>query len=188
MRQRIKFVANHYEVFNDKSSQNLIAFAKQKKMKIREEITFYTSTDQTKLYFSSKADKTLDFKARNTIRDEAGIAIGSIKNEFGKSLLRTTWIISDNSGNQIVKLQERSANFAILRRLWDFIPILGEFPIFGRIQFDYLDNVGKVVGTNNRRWSLRDEYDIEFTDEAVKILDERLAIASFVMLDAFLNR
>lgn len=181
-------VVNHYEVFDDAEGKHLVAFAKQKGMKIKEEVTFYTDADANEVFFSFKATSALDIHGKNIIKDSKGNQIGYVQKDFKASLARSAWVVYDNNDTVVCRIQERSMHFAIIRRVWDFIPILGEFPLFGRVQFDYITPEGKVIGTYDRRWSLRDEYDVTFSEEAKALLDARVAIASFIMLDALQNR
>ncbi|PVU84087.1 hypothetical protein DDP54_07265 [Cellulomonas sp. WB94] len=161
----------------------MLAFAQQKRMAFKEEVTFYTSEDRHTPVFSFKARQRLDLGATYDVFDAAGLPIGSFRKDFAASLLRSTWHL-DAAGVSAVG-QERNAGLAILRRVWDLIPILGEVPVPFVFHFDFTDPNGQVVLTSERRMSLRDRYTITVPDGR---LDGRVAAAMAVALDALQSR
>jgi hypothetical protein len=73
-----------------------------------------------------------------------------------------------------------------LRRVWDFIPLLGEVWVPFVFHFDFLDlATGHLVMTSERRKSIRDRYVISVPDPR---LDFRLAASMAVALDALQSR
>ena len=58
--------------------------------------------------------------------------------EFGASLLRSTWNLSA-PGLEAVG-QERRPLIAILRRIWDFIPYIGDVWVPFVFHFDFVDD------------------------------------------------
>ncbi|MBB6568822.1 hypothetical protein [Kribbella sandramycini] len=187
MKQRITLMANKYELIAtnpDGSDGQLLAFAQQKRMAFKEEVTFYTDDAKTQVVFSFKARKRIDLGAGYDVFDAAGQPIGWFKKEFGKSLLRSSWLLSGNGLDAAGT--ERSAGIAILRRVWDFVPFIGEIPLPFIFHFDFTDRAdGRPILSVERKMSIRDRYRVSVQDQR---LDFRVAAAMTVALDALQSR
>ncbi len=185
--QRITVMVNRYEVVAanpDGSEGQLMAFAEQKRMKLKEEVNFFSDPSKTRRVFSFKARQRLDVRAEHDVYDEAGNVLGSFKKAFGASLLRSTWHLSA-PGVEAVG-QERRPFIAILRRVWDFIPYLGDVWVPFVFHFDFVDsNTGQVVLVSERKKAVRDRYIITVPDPR---LDFRVAASMAVALDALQSR
>ncbi|MFK4089650.1 hypothetical protein ACI2LF_36390 [Kribbella sp. NPDC020789] len=187
MKQRITMMANKYELITtnpDGSDGQLLAFAQQKRMAFKEEVTFYTDDTKSQVVFSFKARKRIDLGSGYDVFDANGQPIGWFKKEFGKSLLRSSWQLSgagfEASGT------ERSAGIAILRRVWDFVPVVGDIPLPFIFHFDFTDNTTQApVLSVERKMSIRDRYRVTVQDQRV---DFRVAAAMTVALDALQSR
>lgn len=187
IRQKITLMVNRYEIRAADAAGNegeLIAFAQQKRMSFKEHVTFYSDESKSEPLFSFKARHGLDVRAEHDVFDQAGNAIGWFKKDFGASLLRSTWHVRYDGVE--VTGQERSQVIAILRRIWDFIPFLGEVWIPFVFHFDFVDKAtGETVMSSQRQVSVRDRYTIDVPDER---LDFRLAASLAVALDALQSR
>lgn len=187
MKQRITMMANKYELIAanpDGSDGPLLAFAQQKRMAFKEQVTFYTDDRRTQVVFSFKARKTIDLGSGYDVADAAGQPIGWFKKEFGKSLLRSSWRLS-GAGVE-ADGTERDPTIAIVRRVWDFIPFIGEIPLPFIFHFDFTDRAtGQPVLSVERRLSVRDRYHVTVHDQR---LDFRVAAAMTVALDALQGR
>jgi len=187
VRQRITLMVNQYEVYPanpDGSEGPLLAFAQQKRMAFKEEVTFFADQAKSRPVFSFKARKRLDLGSGYDVFDEAGRPLGHFRKEFGTSLLRSTWSLSgpglETTGT------ERNFGIALLRRIWDFIPWLGELWIPFVFHFDFVDRAsGRPVMSSERRKSIRDSYIVDVPDDR---LDFRLAASMAVALDALQSR
>ena len=115
--------------------------------------------------------------------DALGMPIGAFRKDFGKSLLRSTWHL-DAAGVSAIG-QARNANIAILRRVWEMLPIIGDIPVPFVFHFDYTDTNGQVVMSSERRLALRDRYTVTVPGGR---LDGRVAAAMAVALDALQAR
>ena len=184
--QKVTLMVNRYEIRElsaDDVVGPLLAFAQQKRMAFKEEVTFYTGEDRQTPVFSFKARKRIDLAATYDVMDASGTPIGLFRKDFGASLLRSTWHL-EAAGVAAVG-QERNPTIAILRRVWEFIPILGDIPVPFLFHFDYTDGAGTVVLSSTRRRSLRDRYVVTVPGGA---LDGRVAAAMAVALDALQGR
>ena len=127
IRQRITMMINRYEVLAanpDGTEGQLLALAEQKRMKLKEEVIFYADESKSRRVFSFKARQVLDVGAQHDVFDEYGTALGMFGKQFGASLLRSTWNLSVPGLNAVG--QERRPLIAILRRVWDFLPVIGD--------------------------------------------------------------
>jgi uncharacterized protein YxjI len=164
-----------------------IAYVRQKKMKIKEEIRFFGDEAETHELFQIKARTWLDTGgSKYDVVDAQEGNIGLLEHVFGKSLFRSTWRISTPEGEEIAIARERSQVLAIVRRLIDFVPDVGGLiPI--PYNFDILAG-GQVIGKMDRKFQLRDRYVLDLSGDTEKKLDRRLAIALAIGLDTLQNR
>jgi hypothetical protein len=187
VRQKITVMVNRYLVFAanpDGSEGPLLAFAEQKRLKLKEEVQFFTDESRQRRVFSFKARQRLDVRAEHDVLDEQGRPIGWFRKEFGASLLRSTWTLA-GPGIE-ARGQERRPVVAVLRRVWTLIPYLGDVWVPFVFHFDFTDNAtGAPVLTSERRKAVRDRYDVTVHDPR---LDFRLAAAMAVALDALQSR
>ncbi len=187
MRQKVTVMVNRYEILSansDGSEGPLLAFAQQKRMSFKEEVTFYSDPSKATKLFSFKARHGLDVRAEHDVFDEQGNAIGWFKKEFATSLIRSTWQMTYN-GVQ-TRGQERRPAIAILRRVWEFIPVVGDLWIPFVFHFDFVDQAtGQTVMTSERKKTIRDRYVITVPDTR---LDFRVAASMAVALDALQSR
>jgi len=187
VRQRITVMVNRYEIraANDDGSDGaLLAFAEQKRMKLREEVNFYADEARTQRVFSFKARQVLDVGAEHDVFDEHGQTIGWFKKEFGASLLRSTWQMT--YAGVVTRGQERNELVAILRRIWGFIPYVGEVWIPFLFHFDFVDQAtGQQVMSSERKAAVRDRYVVNVPDSR---LDFAVAASMAVALDALQSR
>src|ERR671937_1725730 len=72
-----------------------VAFVRQKKMAIKEDIRFFADESESEELFRIKARSVFDIGgARYDVADAQGSPIGTLEHVFGKSLLRSTWKLS----------------------------------------------------------------------------------------------
>ena len=163
-----------------------IAFVRQKRMAIKEDIRFFADEQETEELFRIKARSVFDIGgARYDVTEPDGAPIGVLEHAFRKSLLRSTWKVTDVAGGEVVTAQERSLPMALARRLVDFVPYGEWVPI--PYNFDLLMD-GRVIGHMNRKFQLRDRYVLDLSADHDQQLDRRLAIALAIGLDTLQNR
>jgi uncharacterized protein YxjI len=163
-----------------------IAYVRQKRMAIKEDIRFFADEQETQELFRIKARSLFDIGgARYDVTDAAGAQIGVLEHVFGKSFVRSTWKVTDADGGEVMTAQERSVPMAIARRIVDFVPYGELAPI--PYNFDLLMD-GQVVGHMNRKFQLRDRYVLDLSGDHERRLDRRLGIALAIGLDTLQNR
>lgn len=189
--QLVRPIANLYRVTpltaGDSPSGPPVAYVRQKKLAIKENIRFFADEGETQELFHIQARSWLDTGgSRYDVVDARDGNIGVLSHVFGKSLLRSTWRVSDPADSEIAIAHERSQAMAILRRAIDVVPDVGGLiPI--PYNFDILAG-GEVIGKMDRKFKLRDQYVLDLSGDPGRKLDRRLAIALAIGLDTLQNR
>jgi uncharacterized protein YxjI len=179
VRQRIRMMVNQYEVHEvapDGSEGALLAFAQQKRLAFKEQVTLYADDTKQVPVLGFKARSVIDLGAAYDVTDAGGNPIGLFRKDFARSLLRSTWHL-EQAGIGTMTGQERKMLVAILRR---FVDSLSWLPY----HFDF--KVGEqTIFSVVKKWGLRDRYLVDIHDPRV---DRRLVIAMAVALDALQAR
>lgn len=178
VKQKLTMMVNRYEISESDaggSPTRLMAFAEQKRMAFKEQVTFFSDASKARPVFGFKARQAFDLNAGYDITDESGRQIGYFKKDFGASLLRSTFHVEGPgfAGTG----QERNQLVAILRRFTDlpFLPV----------HFDFLDGAGQPLFSVQRAMSVGDRYQVSVPDRRI---DFRVAAAIAVGLDALMAR
>lgn len=179
VRQRITLGVNRYDVHAanpDGSAGALMAFAQQKRFAFKEQVTFWADDSRSRAVFSFRARQRLDVRAEHDVVDEHGRVLGTFGKRFGASLLRSTWTVT--APGLTATGRERSLGVALARRVFENLPLPYHVDLTE-------DAGGATLMSSDRRWSLRDSYDVTVPDPR---LDFRLAAAFAVALDALQDR
>ena len=162
-----------------------IAFVRQKKLAIKEDIRFFADESEAEELFRIKARAVFEVRGRFDITTPEGERIGLLEKVFGISLLRSTWRIYDGNEQQVALAQEKSMPIAILRRAIDLVPYGELIPIVFQftIQMD-----GREVGELRRPIGLRDRYILKLGGDPDRRIDRRVAVALAIALDALQSR
>jgi uncharacterized protein YxjI len=156
-----------------------VAFVRQKRMAIKEDIRFFEDENETGELFRIKARRAIDIGGRYDVTDPGGERIGVLERRFAKSLVRSTWRILDAQEGELAVAQEKSIFVAILRRLQDLLPLPYHFMIL---------RGGREVGRVTRHFSFRDRYTLDLAGDDERAVDRRLAVALTVALDTLQDR
>ena len=188
--QLIRPIANLYRITplaaGETATGPPVAFVRQKKLAIKEDIRFYADDSETEELFRIKARNILDLGGSRYDVYAGEKQIGALEHQFRASLLRTTWRVLDASNHAVAVARERSLPMAIARRLIDFVPNVGGLiPI--PYNFDLLID-DKVIGSMNRKFQLRDRYVLDVSGDHERRFDRRLAVALAIGLDTLQNR
>jgi uncharacterized protein YxjI len=186
IRQRITFMVNRYEVHTEApggAEGEIVAFAQQKRMAFKEQVSIYTDSSKQYVLSAFKARKVIDLASGYDVTDHNGQPIGNFRKDFARSLLSSTWHLEQpNLG--VTTGTERNQFVAILRRLWNFIPYAENLPFAWPYHFDFTAGE-QVVFSVQKKFGLRDRYVVDIFDPR---LDRRLVIAQAVGLDALQSR
>ena len=189
--QLIRPIANLYRVTplaaGETPAGPPIAYVRQKKLAIKEQIRFFADEGETQELFHIQARTWLDTGgSKYDVVDAQQGNIGLLEHVFGKSLFRSTWRVSSPVDEELAIARERSQVMAIARRVIDFVPDIG-----GLIPIPYNFEIlagERVIGGMDRKFQLRDRYVLDLSGDTGKALDRRLAIALAIGLDTLQNR
>ena len=179
VRQRVRLMVNQYEVHAvapDGSEAGILAFAQQKRMAFKEQVTLYSDETKQTPVLGFKARQMMDLGATSDITDSTGAPIGLFRKNFKESLLRSTWHLEQPGHGEMIG-RETNLTVAILRRFIEslsWLPYHFEFVIGDRPAFSVV-----------KKWGLRDKYVVTIHDPQ---LDRRLVAAMSVALDALQSR
>jgi len=187
--QLIRPIANLYRIStlgpDGASPGEPLAFIRQKKLAIKEDIRFFADETEAEELFRIKARAVFDVRGRFDITTPEGERIGLLEKVFGISLLRSTWRIYDANEQQVALAKEKSMATAILRRGIDLVPYGELVPIL--FQFTILMD-GREVGELRRPIGLRDRYILKLGGDPDRRIDRRVAVALAIALDALQSR
>jgi len=193
--QKITLMANQYLIYaqDEKGEQGaLVAFAHQKRLAFKEKVIFFADGSKQQIAFEVQARQVVDLGARYDVKDSKGTVLGTVGKAFGKSLLRSTWNIYDRKDEAKVALEvtERSKALAIIRRVWELLPVVGDIPFFVKYHFDFISQASnKVIATYNKETTFRDYYRLDIHDDALlQQQDWRTLVALGVLMDALQSR
>jgi uncharacterized protein YxjI len=180
--QLIRPMVNLYRI---SAGPTPVAFVRQKRMAIKEDIRFYADENETDELFRIKARSLMEIGGRYDVTTPAGEKVGVLEKVFGKSLFRSTWRILDASEQEVAVAKERSMPIAIARRVVDMVPYGYLVPI----PFHFtIDSAERHLGDLTRRWGIRDTYDLDLSGDFERTIDRRLAVALGIALDALQSR
>jgi uncharacterized protein YxjI len=182
--QLIRPIANLYRITTRGTP---VAFVRQKRLKLKEDIRFFAREDESEELFRIKARAVLELGGRYDVTTPDGEPVGALEKVFGKSLLRSTWRILDPAGQEVAVARERSVPIALLRRAIDVVPYGELVPILFHFTIDATAD-GAHLGDFTRAWGLRDRYTLDLSGDLGGVLDRRLAVALAIALDALQSR
>lgn len=180
--QLIRPMVNLYKI----SARGMpVAFVRQKRMALKEDIRFFADENETEELFRIKARSLMELGGRYDVTTPAGEKIGVLGKVFGKSLLRSTWSIMDANEQELAVAKERSMLWAIVRRVIDAVPYGDFVPIVFHFT---IDRGGEHLGDFTRALGIRDRYTLDLAGDPSRTVDRRLAIALGIALDALQSR
>jgi uncharacterized protein YxjI len=189
--QLIRPMANLYRITplaaGETPAGGPVAFVRQKKMAIKEDIRFFADESESQELFRLKARSVLDTGgSRYDVTDASGAPIGVLEHHFRKSLLRSTWRILRPADEELAVAKEKNAFLAVARRVVDFVPYGEWVPI----PYDFVIHEGeRELGHFTRKFlAIRDTYTLDLSGDQERQVDRRLGIALGIGLDALQNR
>lgn len=174
LREELQLVGKHFHIYNPAGEEVLIV--KMKPFRLREDIRMYLAPDFQREALVVKARQILDVSATYDVVDAVEQqAVGAIKRQGFRSLLRDEWLISDRAGRLLVTMKEDRLLFALLRRL-----VVNFFPQ----QFTGSAH-GRAICNFKQSWNpFVMNMSVDFSEDINDILDRRLGIAAAVLLCA----
>ena len=109
------------------ASGGLVAYVRQKALKLKEDITVFAEQEQTRALFSIKADRVIDFSANYHFATPQGHPVGSIKRQGMRSMWKAHYDISDPNGQVQMTLREENPWIKVAEAVVSEIPLVGIF-------------------------------------------------------------
>ena len=180
--QLIRPMVNLYRI---SAGATPIAFVRQKRMAIKEDIRFFADENEARELWRIKARSLMEFGGRYDVTTPSGEKLGVLGKVFGRSLFRSTWSVMDANEEQLAVATERSQFWAIVRRVIDAVPYGDFVPIIFHFRIDRGD---QHLGDFTRAVGFRDKYTLDLSGDTERTIDRRLAIALAIALDALQSR
>lgn len=109
------------------ASGNVIAFAHQKLLKLKEQILLYADTNKTQPIGEIRADKVIDFSPIFSYQDQTGRKVSAVKRNGKRSILKADYDILNAAEQKVYKVREDNAWVKLLDAFVAEIPIVGMF-------------------------------------------------------------
>jgi hypothetical protein len=183
LRQKFTVLQNRYDLVrvDGSGAATPLAYAEQKRMSLREKVTFWTGDEKSAVAFTISARNIIELVGTYDVRGPGDEVLATIRKNARTSLLRSTYHLDLPDGRTVTG-QERGQVKAVLRRV---VGVASDFPWPFPIHFDFVDEHGRPVLAVERQMRLRDVYHVPVADGR---LDWRVAAATAVAVDAFMNR
>lgn len=193
IQQVFKPIANEYRISIPAAGATEegepLLVVRQKRLKVREDIRFRLPGQEDGPHlFMIKSKTVFEFRGRHEVLDAGGAKLGELQKAFGKSLLRSHWVIRDAADEVVLQGRESSLGIALLRRLADFLPDYLSLLAFVPFNFTLFRQEGEDLGRYERvLGKLRDRYVLTLAPELAEV-DRRLVLAFAIALDALQDR
>ncbi|MHA1993603.1 MAG: hypothetical protein ACW97Z_03615 [Candidatus Hodarchaeales archaeon] len=183
-----------YHIRDPDTNQNIL-WAKRKRFGLKTNINVWESEDTSegKQALTIQDDAMFDAFGKFSIIDpKSGEVVGVLKRHFLRSLLREKWTIRDpRTSEELVTVQARSLPISLIRNL-RWLPILNAFDFFIqfiRLQWDFIDKqTDKKIGFFDRKFTIGDNYILDFQADSENKLDPRVALGLGIVLDTAESR
>ncbi|HEX2091298.1 MAG TPA: hypothetical protein VHG28_02805 [Longimicrobiaceae bacterium] len=180
---RFKTVAISPQISVTDASGSLLFYVKQKAFKLKEAVTVFADTEQTRPLYRIAADRVLDISAQYHFEDESGAPLGVLQRRGMRSLWRAHYEIH-RGGGPILTIREENPWVKVIDGL------LGEVPVLGLFTGYLFHPAYRVARADNDEVMLRARkqpalFEGRYTVERVAELspnDETLAVLSVLMM------
>ncbi len=122
---KISSLANDFTATD--ASGKTLAYVRQKMFKFKEDIQIYNDESKSKVNYSIKADRWLDFSAAYAFYDNNGKEFGKIVRKGWRSLWKAEYQIIDQFEKQQYTITEENAWVRVIDSLLGEIPFVGMF-------------------------------------------------------------
>lgn len=142
-----KKIALSNKVTATNASGEVILYAHQKLLKIREKILIYSDVNQTNQLGELNADRVIDFSPMQTFTNMNGQPVLKVKRNGGRSIWRADYEIMDAGEHTYFRVREEKAWVKVMDTLFSEIPILGLFAgyLFNP-KYNVFDENGTIIG------------------------------------------
>ena len=181
---RFKLIALASQIFVRDANGSLVAYVRQKLLKLKEDVIVYGDEDGTRPLYRIRADRIIDIGARYEITDAgSGMPLGSVRQRGLRSFWRAQYEV-EKGGQAAYTVHEESVWVRVLDSLF------GELPIVGALTGYVFHAAYRVTSTSSGRDVLRlvkrpALFEGRFELESLSPLDEedeRLLVLACMMI------
>jgi len=122
---KVLSLANDFTATDSKG--NVVAFVRQKLLKLKEEIQVFNNETKSNVNYSIKADRWLDFSAAYSFFDQNGNQFGKIARKGWKSIWKANYEIIDQHDKIQYHLREENSWVKVMDSIFGQIPVVGMF-------------------------------------------------------------
>ena len=117
----MKILGEEFHIYPDDNQEDLIGYAKQKALKLKEDIRVFSDDSESQEILKIKARGVLDIwsQSYDFTDSNTGENIGGIQRQGGKSLLQDSYSLYDSNNQKYGEVKEDSMMNALIRR---FVP------------------------------------------------------------------
>lgn len=121
---RFKIVALAPQIAVTDAGGSLVAYVRQKLLKLKEAVTVYSDREQTREAYRIAADRVIDFSAQYHISDAAGAPVGVVRRRGMRSIWRAHYEIA-RGGAAFMEIREENPWTKVADGVFGDIPLLG---------------------------------------------------------------
>ena len=122
---RFKLIALAPQIFVHDARGTLLAYVRQKLLKLREDVIVFADADRTRPLYRIRADRIIDIGGRYTITDDATeLPIGAVRQRGLRSFWRAQYEI-ERHGQPAFTLREESVWVRVFDNAFGQLPVVG---------------------------------------------------------------
>jgi hypothetical protein len=195
--QKLAPVANLYRVYpsapDGTRTGDLIAFARQKRMALKEQVTFFSDEKEQQEVMRIHARKRIDIGGRYDVLAPDGATLGVLERRTRKSFIKTQWaLLQGDDEHEVAWAQERNLGIALARRAKTvllLVPYAEMVAIAIPIPYHFVLRSGdREIGGLQRIYGFKDRYVLDLSGDPERTIDRRAAVAFGCALDALQSR
>jgi len=177
-RQFFKLFGGAFRIYDDQG--NVVLYSRQKSFKLKEDISLFDDESMTTQLIHITTQSIWDIAGTYAVKDATtGEVVGALKRQgLSSALVRDVWLILDESGTEVGRIEEDSTWKALLRRFVEIMALL--LP-----QAYHVSIGGKQVAIMKQHFNpFVYKLDIDFSADTEDQLDPRLGLAAAVLMAA----
>lgn len=181
---RFKVLALAPQIFITDAAGAEVFYVKQKMFKLRDAISVFADSNQTRQVATIQADRMLDFSARFHFTDANGQPLGGVGRKGMKSLWKATYEVFDAAGQPAGMITEENPFAKIMDAMFAKIPVAGAFAGYVFLpKYLLSDSAGAPVMRLSKRGSMMDRrFSIEELAPTTPEQTERNVLAALMLV------
>jgi hypothetical protein len=162
----------------------IVCYMKQKAFRLKEAITIFADTEQTRSLYRIDADRVIDISAQYHFQDVAGNHLGHLKRLGMRSLWRASYEVH-RDGGPVLAIREENPWVKVVDGLVGEVPVLGlltGYLFHPAYRVTRADNGAPVLRVVKQPAFFEGLYEIDQLGEELTDRDATLAVLSVLMM------